>query len=83
MIWIFDFAFELNIFQKKLKKTLDNKYITGNIYRKHANGSKIWQQFCYGFVDFKLRDKSFLGYTNWFSPNEYEKNDEVILEYFK
>ena len=29
-----------------------------------------------------LKGKSLLDYTNLFSPNEYEKNDETILEYF-
>ena len=27
--------------------------------------------------------KSLLGYTNLFSPNDYEKNDEIILKYFQ
>ena len=29
-----------------------------------------------------LNDKSFLDYTNLFSANDYEENDEVILKYF-
>ena len=29
--------------------------------------------FCTGFIDFILKDKSLLGYQNVFSPNEYEK----------
>ena len=27
-----------------------------------------------GFIDFKLKGKSLLGYTNLFSPSVYEKN---------
>ena len=38
--------------------------------------------FCIGFIDFMLRGKSLLDYTNLFSPNEYEKNDEIIRKYF-
>ena len=38
--------------------------------------------FCIGFFDFMLKGKS-LDYTNLFSPNEYEKNDKVILTYFQ
>ena len=30
-----------------------------------------------------LKGKSLLDYTNSFSPNEYEKNDKIILKYFK
>ena len=36
--------------------------------------------FC---IDFMLKGKSLLNYTNLFSPNEYEKNHHVILKYFQ
>ena len=39
--------------------------------------------FCNGFLDFMLKGKSLLDYTNLFSPSEYEKNDEIIQKYFK
>ena len=29
--------------------------------------------FCIGFLDFRLKSKSLLDYTNLFDPNEYEK----------
>ena len=35
--------------------------------------------FCIGFVDFMLKGKSLLEYTNLFSPNEYKKNDKIIF----
>ena len=38
--------------------------------------------FCIGFIDFMLKGISLLDYTNLFSPNEYEKNDKIILRYF-
>ena len=39
--------------------------------------------YCIGFIDFMLKGKSLLGYTNSFSPNDYEKNDKIILKYFQ
>ena len=39
--------------------------------------------FCIGFIDFMLKDKRFLDHTNLFSHNEYEKNDKIILQYWK
>ena len=39
--------------------------------------------FCIRFVDFILKSKSLLDYTILFSPNDYEKNDKVILKYFQ
>ena len=39
--------------------------------------------FCGGFIDFMLKSKSLLDYTNLFSPNDYEKKDKIILKYFQ
>ena len=30
-----------------------------------------------------LKGKSLLEFTNLFSPNDYEKNDKIILRYFQ
>ena len=38
--------------------------------------------FCIGFIDFMLKRKSLLDYTKLFSPDDYEKNDNIILKYF-
>ena len=39
--------------------------------------------FCIGFIDFMLKGKSLLHYTNIFSPNDYEKNNKIILKHFQ
>ena len=33
--------------------------------------------FCIGFIDFML------DYTNLLSPNDYDRNDKLILKYFQ
>ena len=35
------------------------------------------------FIDFKLKGKSLLDYTNLFSPKEYEKNGKTMLKYIQ
>ena len=35
-----------------------------------------------GFIDFMLKDKRLLGYTNLFSLNDYEKHVKIILKIF-
>ena len=40
------------------------------------------RHFCIGFINFILKDKSLLEYTNLFFPSDYEKNDIIILKYF-
>ena len=39
--------------------------------------------FCIEFVDFMLKGKSLLDYTNLFSPNGYETNDKKTPKYFQ
>ena len=38
--------------------------------------------FCIGFIDFMLAEKTLTEYTNLFSPNNFEENDDIILHYF-
>ena len=38
--------------------------------------------FCIGFIDFMLAGKTLTEYTNLFSPNNFKKNDDIILNYF-
>ena len=62
---------------------MGNKNIITNIYRIQANYSIISGYFCIGYIDSMLKGKSLLGYTNLFSPIEYEKHDKMILKYFQ
>ena len=39
--------------------------------------------FCIGFIDFILADKTLIDCTNLFSPHDFDKNDQIILSYFK
>ena len=43
----------------------------------------MWGYFCVGFIDFMLKGKSLLEYTNLFSANNYEKNDEYFVNCIK
>ena len=36
-----------------------------------------------GFIDFILKGKSLLEYTNLFSPDKYKNNNKIILTYFQ
>ena len=38
--------------------------------------------FSIGFIDFMLAGKTLTEYTNLFSPNNFNKNDSIILNYF-
>ena len=52
-----------------------------NIYRIQAHDSILCGCFCIGFIDFMLKGKCLLDYTNLVSVNYHEKNDKIILKY--
>ena len=69
--------------QKEIKKFIGNKNITTNIYRIQTYDSIMCRYFCNGSIDFMLKGKSLLDYTNLFSPNDYENNIKITLKYFQ
>ena len=39
--------------------------------------------FCIRFIDFMLKVNNLTGFTNLFSPNNFQKNNDIILNYFR
>ena len=76
-------SFGVEHIPKEIRKFVGNKNITTNIYRMQAYNSVICGYICIRFIDFMLKGKSLLAYTNFFSPNDYGKNDKIILKYFQ
>ena len=58
------------------------KQIITNNYRIPAYDSIMCGYFCIGFINFMFNGKSLADYTNIFSPNNFNKNDDIILKYF-
>ena len=67
---------------KEIMKFIVRKKIIINIYRIQAYDSIMCGYFCIGFINFMFNGKSLSDYTNLFSPNDFNKNDEIILNYF-
>ena len=38
--------------------------------------------FCIEFINYMLKGKAVLDYTNLFSPNDFKKNDRIIKRIF-
>ena len=76
-------SFGVEHIPKEIKKFIENKNIIRNIYRIQAYDSIMCGYFYIEFIDFMLKGKSLLDYTNLFSPNDYEKKVEIILKYFQ
>ena len=63
-------------------KFIARKRIITNIYRIQAYDSIMCGYFCNGFINFMFNGNSLTDYTNLFSPNDFKKNDDIILKYF-
>ena len=63
---------------KEMKAFIKKKNIKTNIFRsKHMCG-----YFCIGFINFMFKGKTLTKYTNLFSPYDFKRNDDIILNYF-
>ena len=76
-------SFQVEHIPKEIKIFVKNKNIETNIFRIQVYDSVMCGYFCIGFIDCMFKEKTLTEYTNLFSPNNFEKNDDLILSYFK
>ena len=67
---------------KEIKILIDKSIAVANIFRIQAYDSVMCGYLCIGFIDFMLKGKTSTDFTNLFSPNNFNKNDDIILNYF-
>ena len=67
----------------EINKFIGNNDIKSNIFRIQAYDSIMCGYFCIEFINYMLKGKTLLDYTNLFSPNDFKKNDQVIERIFK
>ena len=73
-------------FPKEINKLIRNdttkssslKRLISYIFRIQAYDSIMCGYFCIEFINYMLKGKTLLDYTNLFSPNDFKKNDRVI-----
>ena len=75
-------SFGVEHIPKEIKKFIRKKDIKTNIFRIQSYDSIMCGYFCIGFIDLMLKCKGLTDFTNLFSPNDFKKNDDVILNYF-
>ena len=68
---------------KEIKRFIDKSTVVTNIFRIQAYDSVMCGYFCIGFINFMLKAKNLTDFTNVFSPNNFKKNDVILLNYFK
>ena len=75
-------SFGVEHIPKEIKAFIKNRNIKTNIFRIQVYDSIMCIYFCIGFINFMLEGKSLTEYTNLFSPYDFKKNDDTILNYF-
>ena len=67
---------------KVIKKFTCNKSITANIFRIQAYDTVMCGYFCIGFINFMFNGNSLTDLYNLFSPNDFKKKDDIVLNNF-
>ena len=76
-------SFGIEYISQELLSKIRDKPITHNIFRMQDYDSIMCGFYCIAFIEYMFVRKTLLDYTNFFSPNEYKKNDKMIYKYFK
>ena len=75
-------SFGVEYIPKEIMKFIENRNIKTNIFRIQAYDSIMCGYFWIGFIDFMFKGKTLTEYTNLFSPDDFKRNDDTILNYF-
>ena len=75
-------SFGVEHIPKEIKIIIKRSKIMTNIFRIQAYDSVMCGYFCIGFIDSMLKmlkGKRLTEFTNLFLPNDFKKNDDIIL----
>ena len=75
-------SFGVEHIPKEIEKFIGNKNIITNIFRIQVYDSVICGYFYIRFIGFIFSGNSLTEFTNIFSPNDFKKNNDIILNYF-
>ena len=75
-------SFAVEHLPKEIKIFIDQSIFVTNVFRIKAYNSVMCGYFCIGFIDFMLAGKTLTDFTNLFSPDNFNKSDDIILKYF-
>ena len=75
-------SFGVEHIPKEIKIFIDKSIVVANVFRIQAYDSVMCGYFRIGFIDFTLKCRTLTDFTNLFSPNNFDKNHDIILKYF-
>ena len=71
-------SFGVEHIPKEIKTFINSKNIKIDIFRIQAYDSIMCGYFYIRFINFMLAGKTLTEYTNLFSPNNFQKNDDML-----
>ena len=75
-------SFEIQHNPKEIRAFIGDKDIIASIDRIQSYDWIMCGYYCIGFTDDMLKGNSLTNFTSLFSPNNFKKNDGIILNYF-
>ena len=74
-------SFGIEHIPKEINKFINNN-IESNIFRIQAYDSIMCRYFCIEFINYMLKGKTLLDYTNLFLPNDFKRTIKLLKEFF-
>ena len=68
---------------KEIIRFIGYKNRKTNMFTIQADNSIMCGYICIGFIDFMFSGSTLIDFTSLFSPYDFQKNDNIILSYFK
>ena len=68
---------------KEIKIFIGHKNIKANLFRTQAKNSVMCEYFCIELINFMLVGRTLIDSTYLLYPYGFQKNDNIILSYFK
>ena len=76
-------SFGIEHIPSEINKFIGDRNIKSNIFRLQAYDSIMCRYYCIEFINYMLKGKTLLDYTNLFSPTDFKKNDQIVKRIFK
>ena len=78
---VFD-TFGIEYIPEEILSQIKDKTIAHNIFRIQSYGTVMCGSYCMALIEYMIAGKTLLDSTNLFSPNDNEKNCEIIHKLF-
>lgn len=75
-------SFGIEYIPKEITKLINDKSIKSNIFRIQSLNSILCGYFYIGFIEYTFNNLGLNEYTKLFLVTDFDKNDQIILDYF-